>query len=285
MCLRNSASAGGSRDRSSRAEVLGHEPVVAGEARGAGRARAAGLHRERREVQPRRPALRPVGQLGELARHPARPRPRPGAGSASRSSRRSSAHADLLQVAVRPPAGDRQRRLLAARDRELRTGRHVPEQRGQHVEADGIRRSACRSSSTSTKGCSSAASARPRRGTRFGPGRSPGPDRASKHIGGQRLDPVDRGGDVPQEHQGVVVAAVERHPRERPRIGLGPAGQERRLAVAGGRDDRSRAGSPPPHSRAMTSLFATVPRRIGGGASFASERSKEASAVVIAARC
>ena len=61
------------------AEVVGHEPVVAGEARGARRARRPGLHRQRREVQAGRPALRPLGQLGELARRRARLRPPPAA--------------------------------------------------------------------------------------------------------------------------------------------------------------------------------------------------------------
>ena len=48
---------------------------------------------------------------------------------------------------------------------------------------------------------------------------------------------MDRGGDVPQEHRGVVVPSVEPDPGERTRIGLGPRRKQRRLAVPGGRDN------------------------------------------------
>ena len=95
---------------------------------------------------------------------------------------------------------------------------------------------ACRSSSTSTSGRSSAASALPTRGTRFDPGRSPWARQRVEHLGRERLDAVDRGRDVAQEHHGVVVSAVERDPRERTRISLGPPREKRRLAVPGGRD-------------------------------------------------
>ena len=57
-----------------------------------------------------------------------------------------------------------------------------------------------------------------------------------EHPGRDRLDAVNRGGDVPQKHQRVVVLAVERDPCERTRIGLGPVREQRRLAVPGGRD-------------------------------------------------
>jgi hypothetical protein len=50
------------------------------------------------------------------------------------------------------------------------------------------------------------------------------------------LDAVDRGRDVAQEHDGVVIEAVERDPREQTRISFDPSRQHRRLAVPGGRD-------------------------------------------------
>ena len=46
--------------------------------------------------------------------------------------------AELLQRPVRPPAAERQCRRLPARDRDLRAGGHVLEQRGEHVEAGRI---------------------------------------------------------------------------------------------------------------------------------------------------
>ena len=102
-------------------------------------------------------------------------------------------------------------------------------------------------------GRSSAASAPPTRGTRVDQVDPPGPDNASNTSGGTRLDPVNRGRDVPQEHDGVVVSPVERDPRERTRIGLGPPREQRRLAVAGGRDHgrerRARRAQPRDHVR------------------------------------
>ena len=53
----------------------------------------------------------------------------------------------------------------------------------------------------------------------------------------ERLDPVERRGDVLEEDEGVVVALVDGHPRERARIAGGPLREQRRLAVTGGGDD------------------------------------------------
>ena len=54
----------------------------------------------------------------------------------------------------------------------------------------------------------------------------------------------DRGGDVAQEHDDVAVSRIERDPRERARICVGPAREKGRLAVPGGRP-RSRKAHPP----------------------------------------
>ena len=47
-------------------------------------------------------------------------------------------HADLVHQTVCPPAGERQRGIFSAGDRDLRAGRNVIEQRRQHVQAGGI---------------------------------------------------------------------------------------------------------------------------------------------------
>jgi hypothetical protein len=58
-----------------------------------------------------------------------------------------------------------------------------------------------------------------------------------------RLDAMNRARDVPQEHDGVVVSAVERDPREQTPISLRPPGEQRRLAIPRGRDHgRERQG-------------------------------------------
>ena len=48
------------------AEVVGHEAVVAGERRGHGEVRAPGLHRQRRQVETRRPALGAADEVIDL---------------------------------------------------------------------------------------------------------------------------------------------------------------------------------------------------------------------------
>ena len=119
------------------AEVLGHEPVVAAEARGARRARRPGLHRQRREVQARGPTFRPLGQLGKRVRVRARlrqlqaaawPPARPAGGPARRSRAPDRAPASG-QAAVpglpcsRPRSASRpERTRTALRARPDRTG-------------------------------------------------------------------------------------------------------------------------------------------------------------------
>ena len=262
------------------AEVLGHEPVASGEARGARRARPAGLHRQRREVQAGGPAFRLLGQLGELGRvqlDAGRFEQQLGLSLVQPEVR----HADLLHQAMRPPAAERQRWILPARDRDLRAGGNVLDQRREHVETgrtgDGVQvvehqhqraleRTKCAPD--------------PRDAVR--PGRSAWTRQRLEHLGRDRLDAVNRGRDVSQEHHRVVVSAVERDPREGTRIGLGPLRKQRRLAVTGrGDHGRERQGrraqtgrSRPPSPR--------CPAGATGAASLTSTRSKGTSARAIA---
>ena len=71
---------------------------------------------------------------------------------------------------------------------------------------------------------------------RFGP--SSRGSQSFKHRGRDRLDLIERPRDVTQEHNGVVVPFVERHPREGPFVGTCPLGDERCLAVARPGKDR-----------------------------------------------
>ena len=137
VCLRNRASAGGSRDRSSRRKYSDTNRSSPLKLVGARRARRPGLQRQRREVQAGRPALRPLGQLGQLARVELDARglqQQPGLLLVQPEVR----HADLVHPSLRPPAGQRQRRLLPARDRDLRARRDVLEQRREHVQTGRI---------------------------------------------------------------------------------------------------------------------------------------------------
>ena len=115
-------------------EVVGHELVDAAEARISPRACRPLLHRQRCEVQTRRPPFRLLGQVGQLARDRARLRQLPAATRPPARRSRRSADADLLDMPVRPPAGKRQCRLLPAGDRDLRAGRNVLDEFRDHVQ-------------------------------------------------------------------------------------------------------------------------------------------------------
>ena len=131
--LRNRASCGRQPGQQLEAEVVGHEPVVAAEARGGRRARRPGLQRQRRQVQAGGPALRALDQLAQRVRvqlDSRRLQQQPGLRLVQPQVR----HADLVQPSMRPPAGHREGRLLAAGDRDLRAGRDVLEQRREHVQ-------------------------------------------------------------------------------------------------------------------------------------------------------
>jgi hypothetical protein len=67
-----------------------------------------------------------------------------------------------------------------------------------------------------------------------GAGRGQRPEHA--RIDG--LDPVERGGDVGEQDDRVVVPVVGRDPAGPGLVVLGPLGEDRRLSVAGRRDDR-----------------------------------------------
>ena len=165
------------------AEVVGHEPVVAGEARDARRAWRPGLQRQRREVQAGGPALRPLGQLGELARvelDPGRFQQRLGLLLVQPEVRHADARAPIPapasgQAAGAAPLGWRSRS-------ESPAGTYRNSSASTSIQA-GLA-TACRSSSTSTSGRSSAASALPTCGTRIAQLDPPGPDNASNTSGG-----------------------------------------------------------------------------------------------------
>ena len=218
------------------AEVLRHEPVFAGESLRVCRAWRPGLQRERGEVQASGPALGPPGQGGNPGRvelgarlfqqHAGLALVEPEVG-----------HADLVQPPQRPPPGQGQGRFFPARDGNLRSWRDVLAQRGEHVEAGQVPDSVQVIECQHQRALQSRQRAPDARDTHRPDGRARA-GQGVQHRRGDRLDPVNRGGDALEEQDGVVVLAVEGDPRERTRIGLGPPRQQRRLAVPGRRDHR-----------------------------------------------
>ena len=253
VCLRNCASVRRQPGEQLVAEVLGHEPVVAGEAR---------RHPPRRPPRPASTAPRGTGRrasppsarsarelvassstAGGFQQHP-RPPARPAEGRRRRSraavpvpasGRAAAAGASLLVIAI------------------VRAGRHVLEQRCEHVQARPDWRPRADRRAPSTSGRSSAARRSRRGGTRVVQPDAPGPDSASNNVRRDRLDAVIGCRDVPQEHDGVVVSRVERDPRKRTRISLGPVREQGRLAVSGrrdhGRERHVRGAQPRDHVR------------------------------------
>jgi hypothetical protein len=134
------------------------------------------------------------------------------------------------------PPRERQRRRFSTRDGDLRAGRNVLEQRREHVQTGRIAHRVQiveHEHQWALDRCQRAPQAR----DALGPDGFRRTRQRLERLGRDRLDAVNGGRDVAQEHQNVVVTAVERDPRERTRIRPGPLPEQRCLAVPGGRDD------------------------------------------------
>ena len=211
------------------AEVVGHELVVAVEALISPRACRPRLHRQRCEVQTRGPPFRPLGQVGQLARIER--------DSCSSQQQRGLLlvkpevrDADLLHMPVRPPAGKRQCRLLPASNRDLRAGRNVLDEFRDHVKTRPIV-DEVQIVEHEHQGTLECCQSGPDTRDAFRPGGCPSAGQRVEHLRRDRLDSVDRGCDVAQEHDGVAVSRVEHDPRKRARVSLGPTREKGCLAV------------------------------------------------------
>ena len=135
--LRNCASAGGSRDSSSRRKYsdTNRSPPVKPAALAELGAPAC-IDSAARYRPAGQPSVRSVSSASSLASSST-----PAASSSSLGLslvQPEVRHADLVHQAVRPPAGERQRRVFPARDRDLRAGGNVLEQRRKHVQTGRI---------------------------------------------------------------------------------------------------------------------------------------------------
>ena len=222
-------------------EVVGHEPIRAGELSGGGRGVGRALEHEAGKVQPRRPALRPLCEvcdlrLLELELSTAEQQLRLAA------AQRQVVGADLEQAArsALPRDGQGQR---ASRQDERGSLRHVPGERGDRpcrlrrpervhvVEHEHDRRR-------------DPGECRRQPGHRGRPGRSRRCCERVEDGRRDRLHPVQRGSHVPQQDEQVVVALVDRHPGEGPFVTFGPLRQQGRLPESGRGDDRDHVRGP-----------------------------------------
>ena len=118
-------------------QVVGHEAIVTRERRADTTVGTARLQRERREIEAGRPPFRP---LEHLLRDGVREL---GARTLEQRARFPDVHRELVDtdlddVATGPESRDRDRRIAACRQRELRTGREVQRELGDRVEALGV---------------------------------------------------------------------------------------------------------------------------------------------------
>ena len=282
MCLRNCASASGSRERSSRRKYsdTNRSPPVkpSGLSELAAPARIDSAARYKPAGHP---SVRSVNSATSPASSstPASASSIPASCSSSRRSPtpisstepcarqrpRGRAGSSLLATAIWEPAGTyRESSASTSRQAGLAT--------------------ACRSSSASTSGRSRAASAPPTRGTRVDQVDPPGPDNASKTSG-------ETGSSrciAAAMYRRNTTASSSRPSSATQANGRGSASAQRASRVVlpypAGATTVAR-GVFAVHSREMTSAFATVPGRGSGAASLASARSKGTSATATEEPC
>ncbi len=217
------------------AQVVGHEAIVPAERGRGGRDRLLAAQRERGQVEAAGPALGArVEPLGVALRDlDVRLREqRPGV----RVVEGEVVAAELEQLAADPHARQRHGALAAPREHEQRAGRQLPCEGAQRVDAlPGDELVVVVEHHDDAAGRGRERRAEPRHGAR--PDARPRGAQGREHAGVDRRGAVDRGREVRQEHDRIVVVAVERQPRERARVDRGPLRQDDRLAVAGRRGD------------------------------------------------
>ena len=122
------------------------------------------------------------------------------------------------------------------------------------------------------------------RGHRGERGSEPGDDQAGhrahrgskriKHPSVDRLDRIERFRDIGEQDLRIVVPVIDRHPRKRLAVALGPLRQQRRLPVSrrcDHRNDRTRLAAPQPFDQRQT-MDSSGPHHADGG-SFDARRS------------
>ena len=220
---------------------------------------------------------------GSPARRAAARRPSPRCGAGARRARSRPARHLRRGAGARPPGGSARARRRRSRAAARRRGgwRSAPGEGPPGraiIEPGGCSRSGCRSpranrptraasapSSTSTNGEARDESSALSLGTIASQTAVRSLERLP-HVRAERLDPIERRGDVLEQDVRVVVALVDRDPGERARVACGPLGKECRLAVAGRCDDeheREGAGGAKPVDERRPGNVLGLPRRDG----------------------
>ena len=232
------------------------------------------LQGQRGQVQPDRPPLGPPDQLVDLRVG------EPDTGRLQQGPRllpvhRQLADPDLHHLALSAQQRHRQRRRAPGGQRQLRPrGKPQRPARRPRPGTPGSRATP----GGRGPGQPAGSSPRPRTPTgapRWPRPRRPGEARAWNDPRVDRLDPVQRDGDVGQQHHRVVVALVDRDPSHPVPLARAPLGQQGRLAVAGRGDDTDDRHRRAASSRSTSAGRGTIPGRADRGRSFDSTRSKD----------
>ena len=255
-----------------RSQVVRDEAILAREARDVRRL-AHRHHRERRQVQTGRPALGMVVEvvhlwLGEVDARRTQKLSRLGPVESEVD------RIELEQGTLRAIARERQRGRPPARQDELGAFRQVAREDRKSIEADLLvdfvdvvhdehdrllQRAELRPEPRHDRS--------EERGMRR-------PERADQ-LPPDRLDLVERSGDVREEDDRIVVAPIEREPAEGAVVGVCPERQQRRLAIPRGAITLTTGGAGEAWRRATSLDLTTVSARSDGIESLASIRSSD----------
>jgi hypothetical protein len=217
------------------AKVVGQEQIVSGERQPAIALRSPCPHGQRGKVQPDRPPLRPPDELRRLRVAKLDP------SALQQSASILVVHGqlvdpDLYDLALGAQRCHWERQLASGSQGKLRPSGKPDGKLGDRVQALPV---AEYLHVVENQGHGLAHGGQRGRQPRHDGGRDGGARRGQsvEHPRVDELDTVKRGGDVGQQDRRIVVAVVDRNPAHPAPLALGPLGQQRGLAVAGGSDD------------------------------------------------
>ena len=233
-------------------QVVDDVAVVPREARDEAGDIVAPLHRERRQLESGDPAFGAPLQRGDVPRSEIQPHHLVEVGGGLVRREAQIGGADLDELAPRPQAGQRQRRIGAGGDHQVDLWGQVLQQE-RHPVLDVVRVDHVVVVEHQHDVVRHRAELVEQRGEDRLDRRWLGPlQQGQRPCADPRRHRLQRGHQVGPERRGLVVAWVERKPRRGPfigRSGCQPLGQQRRLAEAGrGGDERQLRLGPTAHA-------------------------------------
>ena len=196
-----------------RAEVVGQETVVPPERGHALDPGAARLGGQRRQVETGGPALRALGELGDLSIRQVQ------AGRHQQLARLGLVHAqlvrpDLQRKAPRPQGSQRQRGMPSRRESQLRAFGNMPRERGDGIQA-GLALDQMQVIEDEHDWLAHRRQGRPEAGYNGSLDRSARRRQCREHRRVESRDPAESRRDVRQQDDRIIVVRIDRNPCER----------------------------------------------------------------------